>query len=74
MISLIKILAHRVLTICSKTKLDSELDKVKELFIENRYPADVLLSCINQKLENFAAEKALGPEKCPSILEFTLDW
>ena len=31
---------------------------------ENGYPADVLLSCINQKLANFAAEQAFGPEKC----------
>ena len=50
--------------ICSKTKLGSELDKIKELLIENGYPIDVLLSCINQKLNNFAAEKTFGPEKC----------
>ena len=56
----------------SKTKLDSELDKVKQLLIENGYPTDVLLSCINQKLSNFAAEKALGPEKCPVNLK--LPW
>ena len=40
-----------------KKKLGSELDKTKELLIENGYPAEVLLSCINQKLANFAAEK-----------------
>ena len=51
-ISLIKTLVHRTLVICSKTKLDSELDKIKQLPIENGYPADVLLSCINQKLAN----------------------
>ena len=56
-ISLINILVHRALTICSKTKLGLELDKIKQLLIENGYPADVLLSCINQKLANFAAEK-----------------
>ena len=43
--------------ICSKIKLDLELDKRKQLLIEN-----VLLSCINQKLANFAAEKQFGPE------------
>ena len=58
--------------ICSKTKLDSELDKIKQLLIENGYPADVLLSCINQKLANFAVEKMLGPEKCPVYLK--LPW
>ena len=58
--------------ICSKTKLGSELDKIKQLLIENGYPADVLLSCINQKLANFAAEKTFGPEKCPVYLK--LPW
>ena len=38
-------------------KLGPELDKIKQLLIENGYPADVLPSCINQKLANFAAEK-----------------
>ena len=36
-INLIKTLDHRALLICSKTKLDSELDKIKQLLIENGY-------------------------------------
>ena len=60
--------------ICSKTKLGSELDKIKELHIENGYPVDVPLSCIYQKLANFTAEKAFGPEKCPVYLKLPLDW
>ena len=71
-ISLIKTLVHRALMICSKNKLGSELDKIKQLLIENGYPADVLLSCINQKLANFAEEKTFGPEKCPVYLK--LPW
>ena len=71
-ISLIKTLVHRAVMICSKTKLGSELDKIKQLLIEHGYPADVLLSCINQKLANFAAEKTFGPEKCPVYLK--LPW
>ena len=35
-ISLIKTLVHRALMICSKTKLGSELDKIKQLLFENR--------------------------------------
>ena len=58
--------------ICSKTKLGSELDKIKEQLIEKGYPTDVLLSCINQKLANFAAENSFGPEKCPVYLK--LPW
>ena len=71
-ISLIKTLAHRALMICSKTKLCPELDKIKQLLIESGYPADVLLSCINQTLANFAAEKTFGPGKCPVYLR--LPW
>ena len=48
---------------CSKTKLGPELDKIKQLLIENGYPADILISCIKQQLVNFAAEKVFGPEK-----------
>ena len=71
-ISLIKTLVHRALMICTKTKLGPELDKIKQLLIENGYPADVLLSCINQKLANFAAEKPIDSEKCPVHLK--LPW
>ena len=68
-ISLIKTLVHRALTIWTKTKLGSELVKIKQLLMENGYPADVLLSCVNQKLANFAAEKIFGAERCPVYLK-----
>ena len=73
-ISLIKTLVHRELMICSKTKLGSEHDKIKQLLIENGYPADVLLSCINQKLANFSAEKNVWSRKVPGLPEIALDW
>ena len=53
---------------CTTTELSSKLDKIKLLLFENGCPADVLLSCINQKLANFAAEEAFSPEKCPVYL------
>ena len=55
--------------ICSKSILGAELDRIKELLIENGYPTDVLLSCINQKLANFPAGRAFGPEKFPVYLK-----
>ena len=58
--------------ICSKTKLDSELDSIKQLLIENGYPNDVLRSCIKQNLANFPAEKLRSPDRCPVYL--TLPW
>ena len=71
-ISLIRTVVQRTLMICSKTKLGPELDKIKQLLIDNGYPADILLSCINKKLASFAAEKPIGPEKCPVYLK--LPW
>ena len=60
--------------ICSKTKLGSELDRVKQLLIENGYPNDVLISCIEQTFPNFAVDKPCGPEKCPGLPKIALDW
>ena len=71
-INLIKTLVHRALMICSKTKLDSELDTIKQLLIENGYPEDVLVSCIKEKLATISSEKRFGPEKCPVYLK--LPW
>ena len=71
-INLIKTLVHRALMICSKTKLDSELDTIKQLLIDNGYPEDVLVSCIKEKLANISSEKWFGPEKCPVYLK--LPW
>ena len=36
-----KWLTHRALMICSKSKLDSELEKLTKIFLENGYPEDV---------------------------------
>ena len=58
--------------ICSKTKLDSELGKIKQPLIDNGYPEDVLVSCIKEKLHNISSEKQIGPEKCPDYLK--LPW
>ena len=71
-ISLITTLVHRALLICSKTNLNSELHRVKQLLIENGYPDDILLSCRKEKLANFVAEYSCGPEKCPIYLK--LPW
>ena len=55
-----------------QSKLGSALDRITQLLIENGYPNDVRLSCIKQKLANFAAEKPYGSEKCSIYL--ALPW
>ena len=61
--SFITTLVHRAIMICSKIKSGPEQDNIKQLLIENGYPDYVLLSFINKKLVNFAAEKTFGQNK-----------
>ena len=58
--------------ICSKTKLDSELDTIKQLLIDNGYPKDVPVSCIKDKQANISLDKWIAPDKCPVYLQ--LPW
>ena len=70
-ISLIKTLVHRALMLCTKTKVGSELDIIKQLLFDNGYP-DVILSCIEEKLANTFHQEKFGSEKCPVYLK--LPW
>ena len=71
-ITLIKILVHRALMICSKTMLDSELDAVKQLLIDNGYPEEALISSIKEELANISSEKQFSPEKF--LVYLKLSW
>ena len=55
--------------ICSRTKLGSELDTIKQLLSDNGYPQDVLIPSIKEELANISSEKQFGPEKCPVYLK-----
>ena len=64
-ISLIKTLTHRALMICSKSKLNSELEKLTKIFLEKGYPEDVISVYIKEKIGNFS--------KVPGLYKTTLD-
>ncbi len=68
-INLINTLVHRALMICSKSRLDSELDKIRSILIENGYPEDVISDCFRKKIASFSADKKYGPQKCPVYLK-----
>ena len=51
--------------ICSSTKLTSELDKIKEIFLSNGYPEHVVSHVIRSKVDNFSRTKVFGPPRCP---------
>ena len=67
-INRIKTLVYRALMICSKTELDSELDTIKQLLMDNGHPEDVLVSCIKEKLANISPEIKLVLEQIISAL------
>jgi len=48
---------------CSKTKLGLEFHKIIQLPIENAYPADVLISCINQQMARLDSALDLSPNQ-----------
>ena len=60
--------------ICSKTKLGLELDKIKQLLIENGYPADALFSCNKPKFSTFCSRKNSWSGEVPGIPKTALDW
>ena len=50
-INLIGTLVHRAFKICSKGKLDAELDKILSILLENGYPENLIKSTIKRKLQ-----------------------
>ena len=71
-ISLIHTLVHRALLICSPCRLDKELDKIREILVDNGYPLDIIDKQIDLKLLSFKKDKVFGPPKCPVYLK--LPW
>ena len=57
---------------CSKSKLDTELEKLTKIFLENSYPEGAISVYIKEKIANFSADIKFGPQKCPVYLK--LPW
>ena len=71
-INLILALVHRALVICSKAKLNEELQFIKSIFEDNGYPESLVKSVINRKINQFNSIKTFGPKRCPVYLK--LPW
>ena len=67
-IDLINTLVHRALKICSKCKLQAELDKIRSILVDNGYPAHVIDSSITRKVKQANRLPCFGPKKCPVYL------
>ena len=64
-------LVHRALKICSKSKLKEEINRIKEILLDNGYPEDFVLKQISKKITQFSRPKRFGPDKCPVYLRVT---
>ena len=69
--SLVSTLVHRALKTCSKSKLKQEINRIKEILLDNRYPEDFVLKQIYKKITQFSRPKRFGPDKCPVYFRVT---
>lgn len=61
----IKTFVYRILIIYSKTKLNSEIEFVREILLENRYLLDLMPSSIRTRIARFNNLELYCREKCP---------
>ena len=67
-ISLISTLMHRALMICTKRRLNGEIERIKKILLNNGYPKNVINTQITKKIAQFSTLTRFGPEKCPVYL------
>ena len=70
--NLIGTLVHRALVICSKSKLQQELDSIRSILRRNSYPEVIINWIISKKIAHFYQSVKEGPQKCPAYLK--LPW
>ena len=54
--------------ICSKSKLEQELSKIRSILTSNGYPEDVITSTFQRKLKQLNAKLIHSADKCPVYL------
>ena len=62
-INLIGTLVHRASMICSKSKLDPELEKIRSILLENGYPEHAINSAFKRKLQQLNSNPVHTVEK-----------
>ena len=67
-ISLISTLVHRALMICTKRRLNGEIERIKNILLDNGYPRNIINGQIAKKIAQFSTVKRFGPEKYPVYL------
>ena len=70
--NLIGTLVHQALVICSKSKLQQELDSIRSILRRNDYSEVITVSTISKKIASFYQPVKEGPEKRPVYLKLPL--
>ena len=65
-------LVHRALKICSKSKLQEELNQIRSILQQNGFPEIKINTSIRRKISRFNLEPNEGPQRCPVYLK--LPW
>ena len=63
-INLIGTLVYRAFMICSKSKLDPDLGKIRSILLQNGYPEHAINSAFNPKLQQLNSNPVHTVEKC----------
>ena len=66
--NLISTLVHRTFMICSKNKLEPELNKIRSILNSNGYSEDVITLTFQRKLKQLNAALIHSADKCPVYL------
>ena len=61
-------LVHRAFMICSKGKLDPELDKILSILLKNGYPENLIKSTIKRKVQQLYLNPVHTVKTCPVYL------
>ena len=56
-ISLISTLVHRALMICTKRRLNGEIERIKKILLDNGYPKNINDAQITKKIAQFSTLK-----------------
>ena len=67
-INLISTLVHRAFMICSKSKLDAELGKIRSILLQNGYPEHAINSTFKRKFQQLNSNPVHTVEKWPVYL------
>jgi len=63
-------LVYRTLKICSKNKLQPELDYIRSILRDNGYPENIINSSISKKITQFQNNRKKGLKNAPSTYVF----